>query len=64
MAQIELQGISKEFGILERPVGKWSTLRGAFIRNARIIKALEDISFQIAQGELVGYIGPNGAGCG
>ena len=62
MAQIELQGIYKEFKLLERPEGRFGMLRGAFVRNVKRIKALEEISFQINQGELVGYIGPNGAG--
>lgn len=62
MAQIELTGICKTFYVLERPEGKLGTLRGAFIRNKKAVRALDGISFKIEEGELVGYIGPNGAG--
>ena len=62
LPQIELTGICKTFKISERPEGRLAMLRGAFIRSTKFIKALDDISFQINEGELVGYIGPNGAG--
>lgn len=62
MPQIELNGISKIFKVSERPEGHFGVLRGAFNRKTKIIKALEDLTFQIDEGELVGYIGPNGAG--
>ena len=62
MAQIELSGICKQFTVYERPEGKWGLLRGAFVRNKRIVKALDEVGFAIDEGELVGYIGPNGAG--
>ncbi len=62
MSQIRLQGIRKHFTVYERPEGKWSLLKGAFVRVPRQVRALDDISFSVDQGELVGYIGPNGAG--
>jgi ABC-2 type transport system ATP-binding protein len=62
MPQIELKGICKNFEVSERPKGRFGLLRGAFVRNTRVVKALEDINFNIDEGELVGYIGPNGAG--
>ena len=62
MAHIELAHINKCFRILERPPGRFAALRGAFVRQHRQVHALDDLSFSIAQGELVGYIGPNGAG--
>lgn len=62
MSQIELDSISKIFKVSQRPEGRLGLLRGAFIRETKIVKALDEITFKIAEGELVGYIGPNGAG--
>ena len=62
MAHIELSGISKHYKVYERPEGKWGLLKGAFVRNVKIVQALKGISFSLEQGELVGLIGPNGAG--
>lgn len=62
MSQIKLNGICKTFKIYKRPEGKFGVLRGAFVRTPVTVNALENISFNIDEGELVGYIGPNGAG--
>ena len=62
MAHIELTGISKKYTVYERPEGKWGLLKGAFMRNKRVVNALKGISFSVNRGELVGLIGPNGAG--
>ncbi|MDR0287244.1 MAG: hypothetical protein LBI03_06035 [Clostridiales bacterium] len=62
MAQISLENISKTFKILERSEGHFGLLRGSIIRKTRIINALNNICFNIGDGELIGYIGPNGAG--
>jgi len=60
--QIKLHGICKTFRISERPEGRFGMLKGAFVRKTKEIKALDEIAFEIGEGELIGYIGPNGAG--
>lgn len=62
MPHIELSNICKNYTVYERPEGKFGLLKGAFIRNKKIVKALQNVSFTMEQGELVGLIGPNGAG--
>ena len=62
MPHIELTNISKTYSVYERSEGKWGLLKGAFMRDRKIINALKGISFAVEQGELVGLIGPNGAG--
>ena len=37
-------------------------LRNLVTRERRLVKAVDDVSFNIERGELVGYLGPNGAG--
>lgn len=62
MSQIKLSGICKTFRVSQRPEGKFGMLRGAFVRQSKLVRALDEITFKIDEGELVGYIGPNGAG--
>ena len=57
---IEFNQISKDFKILTKKKGKG--ILNMFRRDKKIIKALDNISFEIEEGDIVGYIGPNGAG--
>lgn len=59
---IELKGISKSFKIAHRGAGLGAAVKSLFSREYEIIHALDDISFNINDGDMVGYIGPNGAG--
>ncbi|MBQ6384020.1 MAG: ATP-binding cassette domain-containing protein [Clostridia bacterium] len=56
MSYIHVEGLCKHFDIrLKRE-------KGSLIRGKKRVQALQDVSFDVEQGELVGYIGPNGAG--
>ena len=59
---IEVKHISKTFRVSRRNAGFSEAFRALLHRQYECIKALDDISFQIKEGEMVGYIGPNGAG--
>ena len=62
MHHIVVENLIKTYQIAEPQAGLWGAFRGIVTRKHRTVHALDDVSFQIQQGELVGYIGPNGAG--
>jgi ABC-2 type transport system ATP-binding protein len=59
---IEVRNLQKIYRVHEREAGFWSALQSLFHRKYRDIYAVDDISFSIAEGEIVGFLGPNGAG--
>nr|MDD6335108.1 ATP-binding cassette domain-containing protein [bacterium] len=59
---ITLEHISKAFRVSRRNAGFRQAAKSLFHKEYTRIQALDDISFSIADGEMVGYIGPNGAG--
>ena len=59
---IECSGISKHFRVARREAGFRNACKAFFRRETTVVPALDNISFSIADGEMVGYIGPNGAG--
>ncbi|MDR1735279.1 MAG: ATP-binding cassette domain-containing protein [Oscillospiraceae bacterium] len=62
MAIIEMKNVCKDFKIYKRGKGFWGGVKSLFARKDEIKSAVKDISFSIKPGELVGYIGSNGAG--
>lgn len=59
---IELKNISKTFKVARRNAGFKEATKALFRKEYEYIKALDNITFNISEGEMVGYIGPNGAG--
>lgn len=62
MPLIEVRNLCKVFKSYDRKEGVWGGIQNLFVRTAREVKAVDDISFSIKGGEMVGYIGANGAG--
>ena len=58
---IEVQHLSKTFSV-RRPESGLTNAAAALFKEREPVPALQDISFSVADGEMVGYIGPNGAG--
>ena len=59
---IEVRNLSKSYRVHKRAPGIAAALRSVLKRRYETVKAVEDLSFQIAEGERVGFLGPNGAG--
>ena len=58
---IHLDNISKTFRVAERGSSSKEVLESFFRKRYREVNALSNVSFDIDEGEIVGYIGPNGA---
>ncbi len=59
---IEVNHIYKDFVSPKKYPGLRGAIKGLFSTEKVIKRAVEDISFSIKKGEIVGYIGSNGAG--
>lgn len=59
---IEVKNLTKEFKVNKKYPGFKGAIKSFFSREYTIKKAVDDVSFTINDGEIVGYIGANGAG--
>src|SRR5688500_9477463 len=59
---IEVEGLTKVYRTYKKKPGFRGALRGWWKREYETVAAAKDVTFKVAQGELVGFLGPNGAG--
>ena len=62
MSFINVKHIKKTFKVAKKQSGIKATLKNFIKRDYKYIEAIKDISFDIEEGSIVGYIGQNGAG--
>ncbi len=59
---IHVEHLTKHYQRTKRREGLFGSLRTLVNAEYETVRAVNDISFDVAEGEIVGYIGPNGAG--
>ncbi len=62
MSLIEVKNLSRTFRQYKKEPGLKGTLKSLFKREFFTTTAVDNISFNIEEGEFVGFLGPNGAG--
>jgi len=61
-AIIQVKNLKRYFKVYKKQPGLWGSVKSLFRRKYETVKAVDNISFEIKQGEVVGFIGQNGAG--
>ncbi len=59
---IQVKHLSKSFDISSKKPGLKGTIKHFFKRETKSIKVIKNINFEIRKGEIVGFLGANGAG--
>ena len=59
---IEVESLSKSFNISSKDPGLRGTLKHFFKRETKRVKVIKNITFRIKEGEIIGFLGANGAG--
>lgn len=62
MAVISVKNLSKYYQVHQKEPGLGGSIKSLFNRKYYDVKAVDNVSFDIEEGELIGFIGPNGAG--
>ncbi len=62
MPLITVRNLRKDFKVYQHREGFLGAIRNLTSSEHSIVKAVDDISFQVNEGQIVGYVGPNGAG--
>ena len=59
---IHVKNLSKSFDISSKDPGLKGTIKHFFKRQTKSLKVIKNINFKIKEGEIVGFLGANGAG--
>jgi ABC-2 type transport system ATP-binding protein len=59
---IKVKNLCQTYHYTEKKPGLKNSFRNLFLAEKKTKEAVKNISFEIAEGELVGFLGPNGAG--
>src|SRR5260370_28808114 len=62
MSAIEARDLTKVYRTYGKEGGLWGEIKGLVRRRYDERGAADQVSFQIEEGEFVGFLGPNGAG--
>ncbi len=62
MSIIQVNNLKRYYKVHQKEAGLKGSLKALFKRKYETVKAVDNVSFNINEGELVGFIGPNGAG--
>ncbi len=62
MPAIKASRLTKVYRTYRKERGLWGSIKGLVRRRYDETRAADEVSFQIEQGEFVGFLGPNGAG--
>ncbi|MCX6018221.1 MAG: ATP-binding cassette domain-containing protein [Chloroflexi bacterium] len=61
-SHIHVAHLAKHYQVHEKEAGLAGSLRAFVRRKYRAVRAVDDVSFDIEAGAMVGFLGPNGAG--
>ena len=59
---IDVKNLSKSFDVSSKEPGLKGTFKHFFRRQTKSLKVIKNISFEIKEGEIIGFLGANGAG--